>query len=418
VIHVRRRLAIGAASAALLVAGIAGGVTAGSGGVRVSQILDGYNRPVLVTNDGFSDRLYIVEQVGMIRKARHNRGSWARTGTFLDIRSLVSDPQIRGNGERGLLGLAFDPGYPRNGLLYVYYTRRSDGALVIAEYRRRGAAKADPGSRRTVLVIPHPQFGNHNGGNLAFGPDGYLYAATGDGGGGGDPNDNAQDRSVLLGKMLRINPHNPPGSARYSVPPGNPFTGPGERRAIWSLGLRNPWRWSFDRLTGDLWIGDVGQGVGGPTGYEEINRSRARGGRNAGRAVNYGWDVCEGRHRYTGTYNPEPPGCTVHTRPVLEHPHASAGDDNCAIVGGFVHRGPDAPTWRGTYVYGDTCSGRVWAVNRSPVRRLDVLDTSLTISSFGEDIRGRIFLTSLSGTVHRVRFRGSPPSSSAPRLTR
>jgi glucose/arabinose dehydrogenase len=177
------------------------------------------------------------------------------------------------------------------------------------------------------------------------------------------------------------------------------------------LGLRNPWRWSFDRLTGNLWIGDVGQGVGGPTGYEEINRSRATNGRNAGRAVNYGWDLCEGRHRYTGTYDPEPPLCTVHTLPVVEQPHLADGPDNAAIVGGFVYRGPDDPAWRGTYVYADTYSGRVWALKAANAHELDVLETGRFITSFGEDVAGRLFLTDFgSGAVLRLRFNGSPPS--------
>jgi glucose/arabinose dehydrogenase len=402
------RLAVLTGAVAVSLATFAAPSSAGtSGGVRVREILNGYERPILVTNDGVSQRLYIVEQGGRILMARETEDGWRKVGLFLDLSSLVSDLTIAGNGERGLLGLAFDPDYATNGLFYVNYTRRSDGVTVIAEYRGAGR-NADPATARIVLTI-HQPYANHNGGNLAFGPDGYLYIGMGDGGAGGDPQNRAQDLSTLLGKLLRIDPHDPPGLATFSIPQSNPFRRMAARPAIWALGLRNPWRWSFDRVTGDLWIGDVGQGVGGATGFEEINRSRARRGRNAGRAINYGWDLCEARHRYTGSYDPEPPRCTVHTLPVIEEPQQADGFENCAIVGGFVHRGRNDPAWHGTYVYGDTCSGRVWAVNARTLRRLDRIATGRTISSFGEDVHGRMFMTDLAGAVLRVRFAGRPP---------
>jgi glucose/arabinose dehydrogenase len=396
--------------AAVLTASLAGPVSAGSAsGIRVRQILNGYDRPILVTNDGSSNRLYIVEQTGRIKIARREGGAWRKLGVFLDLTALVSNPATDG-AERGLLGLTFDPRPGRRNLLYVNYTRTGDGATVIAEYRWSGR-RADPSTGRVVLTIDQP-YPNHNGGNIAFAPDGLLYIGMGDGGAGGDPQDRAQDLSTPLGKMLRIDPANPPGPARYSIPAGNPFQGPGEEPTIWGLGLRNPWRWSFDRLNGNLWIGDVGQGAGGSpaSGYEEINRSRATGQRNAGRAINYGWNLCEGRHQYTGSYNPLPPPCTVHTLPVIEQPHDAVGPDNRAIVGGFVHRGPDDPDWRGTYVYADTYSGRVWAVRAATIQQLDVVETGRFITSFGEDVAGRLFLTTFDdGAVLRLRFSGTPP---------
>ena len=249
--------------------------SAAGGSLKLAPVLSGYSRPVLVTHaPGEAGVIYIVEQSGLVKRATFQDGSWRKQGTFLDLRSVVS----KDGGERGLLGLAFHPRYRQNGRLYVDYTRAGDGAAdgdtVIAEYRRLDARRADPSSRRVLLTVDQPA-ANHNGGHLAFGPDGYLYIALGDGGGAGDPYGTGQDRGSLLGKLLRIDPLDPDGGGRgrYSVPPSNPLVGRAGLDEIWAWGLRNPWRFSFDRATGDLWIGDVGQGE-----REEVDRARADGG--------------------------------------------------------------------------------------------------------------------------------------------
>ena len=219
---------------------------------------------------GSGSVIFILEQRGVIRRATFEGGSWRKLGTFLDIRSLV-----RAGGEQGLLGLAFHPDYQANGLFYVDYTRRGEGSAggdtVVAEYQRASDTRADPGSRRVVLTVDQPA-ANHNGGHLAFGPDGFLYIALGDGGGAGDTYHSGQDRGTLLAKLLRIDPRDPDGSGprRYAVPASNPWVGGRGRDETWAWGLRNPWRFSFDRTRGDLWIGDVGQGA-----REEVDRAKA-----------------------------------------------------------------------------------------------------------------------------------------------
>jgi glucose/arabinose dehydrogenase len=290
-------------------------------------------------------------------------------------------------GEQGLLGLAFDPAYGSNGRLYVNYTRRPDGDTVVAEYRRRSSTRANSGSRRQVIRINQP-YANHNGGMLAFGPDDYLYISTGDGGGAGDPGNNARDKGSLLGKILRIRPR-PSGSRSYGIPGSNPFVGRTGRDEIWSFGLRNPWRFSFDRVTGDLWIGDVGQ-----RRYEEVDLATNSSGR--GRAVNFGWDRCEGLRRYPDNTRT----CTIGKRPLKVYSHSGG---HCSVTGGYAYRGPDDAAWRGRYIYGDYCSGHVWVINRSGSTLIS-RDTPYNISSFGEDGAGRLFMTDLDGRVFRVRF--------------
>lgn len=387
------------ASAALAAALLPLAATAADSSVSLPQVLSGYARPVLVTHaPGASRVIFIVEQGGLIKRATFRDGAWRKLGTFLDLR-----PQVSTNGsERGLLGLAFHPGYQQNGRFYVDYTRRGVGAAegdtVIAEYRRATAGRADPASRRVLLTVDQPA-SNHNGGHLAFGPDGDLYIALGDGGGAGDPYRNGQDRSTLLGKLLRIDPLDPDGSGarRYRIPPSNPLVGTAGRDEIWSWGLRNPWRFSFDRETGDLWIGDVGQGA-----REEVDRSRADGsGRDAGRGANYGWSRCEGTRRYPATSEP----CTFGTLPVHDYAH---GAGRCSVTGGYVHRGPAAADWRGLYVAGDYC-GRLFVLDGSGSVRLS-RTTPRRISSFGEDSAGRLFATDVvAGTIHEVRLRGPRP---------
>ena len=247
--------------------------------VSLARVLSGYDRPVAVVTTGAANRrIFIVEQGGRIKIANYVNGTWRKLGTFLDLSALVNDPNLPGNEERGLLGLAFAPDYRTSGRFYVDYTRRAAGTArgdsVLAEYRRVTNDRADPHSARIVEVFRKP-YKNHNGGGLAFGPDGYLYFGIGDGGGNGDQANNARSLDTVLGKILRIDPRDPDGAGpkRYSVPGDNPFKGPAAGvDSIWAYGLRNPWRWSFDRKTGDLWIGDVGQ-----CRYEEIDRSAGNG---------------------------------------------------------------------------------------------------------------------------------------------
>jgi glucose/arabinose dehydrogenase len=306
--------------------------------------------------------------------------------------------------ERGLLGLAFHPAFRSNGKFYVNYTRKPDGATVVDEYRvTTNKNVVSTSTRRQVLVIAQP-YANHNGGGMAFGPDGYLYIGMGDGGSGGDPQQRAQNLNSLLGKMLRIDVNGTSPGRAYRIPSTNPYVGRSGLDEIWSNGLRNPWRWSFDRLTGDLWIGDVGQGT-----WEEVDRSTAASGR--GRGLNYGWDVLEGRHCF------EPAsGCSTSgkTMPMVEYAHASSGGANCSITGGYVYRGVRFPLLRGGYVFGDYCSGRIWAVDAAgPAQATATLlpISAPNIVSFGQDEDGELYVVSQNGTINQIveltRFPGS-----------
>ena len=275
------------------------------------QSVGGYSEPVYVTSDpGDPDRLFIVERAGRIVLKTPTR-----TSTFTNLTPLVES----GYQERGLLSMAFAPDFATSRLLYVYYTGKDAGSIHIAELRASGDV-ADRATLRNVLTIPHPSYPNHNGGQLQFGPDGYLYIGTGDGGGGGDPFENAQSTGSLLGKILRIDPRRS-GTQPYTVPADNPFVGSAARPEIWSLGLRNPYRFSFDRVTGALTVGDVGQGD-----WEELDFSPSP---TAGRGINFGWDCREGRHPFEST------GCPAGglSDPVFEYSHSNGG---CAITGGYV----------------------------------------------------------------------------------
>jgi glucose/arabinose dehydrogenase len=266
----------------------------------------------------------------------------------------------------------------------VYYTD-VDGNVVIARYTTAAGNpdQADPASATTLLHIAHP-FANHNGGNLVFGPDGYLYIGIGDGGSQGDPRGNGQNLGVLLGKVLRIDVNGEP----YAVPPDNPFKGqPNARPEIWAYGLRNPWRFSFDRKTGDLYIADVGQDT-----YEEVDFQPV--GSQGG--VNYGWSLMEGLHPFKGTYSPDL------TLPIAEYSHAEGG---CSVTGGYVYRGTQWPQWAGLYFFGDYCSGLIWALGQTQAgwQRELVLKSSLSISSFGEDQAGEIYvLDHQGGAVYKL----------------
>ncbi|MGZ8635837.1 MAG: PQQ-dependent sugar dehydrogenase [Actinomycetota bacterium] len=339
-------------------------------------VAEGLASPVLATaaGDG-TGRLFVLEQVGRIRVLDGGR---LLPEPFLDI-----SERILAGGEQGLLGLAFHPGFASNGRFFVDYTDES-GDTVIAEYGLAAgdADRADPASERVLLRIDQP-FANHNGGGLAFGPDGFLYAGTGDGGSTGDPEGNGQRIDTLLGKLLRIDVDGPADGRAYGIPPDNPLVGGvGARPEIWALGLRNPWRFSFDRETGDLWIGDVGQGR-----FEEIDHVP---GGEAG--VNLGWNVTEGRACFA-----PPSGCDGSglTPPVAVYGH----DEGCSVTGGFVYRGSRWPDLVGAYVFSDYCSGTIWALaaDRPGVDAAVLLESGRAISSFGEDEAGELYVTDLAG---------------------
>ena len=341
--------------------------------------------PIFLTSEPADpNRLYVVERAGTIRRL-------GAPGIFLDI-----TPQVSGGGERGLLSMAFAPDYASSGRFYVFHTDPG-GDLTVAEYHRASAESADPASRRVVLVIEHSAQANHNGGQLAFGPDGYLYVSTGDGGGSSDPMANGQNLGVLLGKVLRIDPR-PAGGAAYAVPPGNPFAGtPGAAPEIWAYGFRNPWRFSFDRATGDLIVADVGEST-----WEEIDFAPLAAG--GGRGANYGWSCFEGREVFN-------PACATVAQapPVLQQPHTAG---YCAITGGYVVRDPGIPELAGRYVYSDYCVPALRSVAlAAPDASGDRAEAASVaqLASFGEDSCGRVYALSLTGPIYRLA--GAAPTS-------
>jgi glucose/arabinose dehydrogenase len=347
--------------------------------VGLDLVADGFDQPIQVVDPGDgSGRLFVVEQPGRIHIVRDGR---VVPEPFLDITNLVGCC-----GERGLLSVAFHPDYANNGYVFVDYTD-SNGGTVVARYRVSSTDpdRADPASAKTILFIDQPA-ANHNGGLLLFGPqDGYLYIGLGDGGGGNGQN--GQDLSTLLGKILRIDIDQMTDDLRYAIPPDNPYVDqPGARPEIWALGLRNPWRFSFDRVTGDLWIGDVGSAT-----YEEVNYQPAAG---AGEE-NYGWDLIEGTACDTGG------GCDAFVAPVSGFDH----DEGCVITGGYVYRGSTIPDLHGVYLFADYCSGRVWGLVRDASNawtRLGPVETGLRISSFGEDASGEFYVVDIQGAVYRL----------------
>ena len=349
----------------------------------VALVSSGLVDPLFLTHAGDgSNRLFIVEQRGTIRVLQAGSSS---PSMFLDIRS-----RVLAGGERGLLGLAFHPLHENNGRFFVYYTRVGDGAVVIAEYNLTGDRNVANPAERILLVIPHPNFGNHNGGMLAFGPDSFLYIGVGDGGSANDPFNNAQDLGELLGKVLRVDV-NAGGGLPYASPPANPFVNMANARGeIFAYGLRNPWRFSFDRFTGQIWLADVGQGA-----REEVNMPVVGGG-------NYGWRVYEG----TACTGVDPFLCNPSnfTLPIFDYTHAGG---RCSITGGYVYRGSQAALPEGTYVYGDFCSGEIFSWNGS-AQTLE-LDTTMSISSFGEDENGEIYVVNHNGSVSRIASTSPPP---------
>jgi Glucose / Sorbosone dehydrogenase len=357
--------------------------------VRLTEVGSFASAMYVTSPPGDSRRLFVVEQGGTIQIVRD--------GVKLDAPFLDIDPLVMSGGEQGLLSMAFAPDYATSRKFYVYYTG-NDGNNHVAEFLRSATDldRADPATARGVLSFAHPTFSNHNGGQLQFGPDGYLYIGTGDGGSGNDPPNNAQNKDSLLGKLLRIDPSVPVG---YAIPPGNPFVGvTGARPEVWSYGLRNPWRFSFDRQTADLTIGDVGQNA-----REEVDFSPAGAGRGAG--VNYGWRCWEGTQKNTNiTPQCDPPDDVF---PVLEQPTTGSF---CAIVGGYVVRDPALTGLTGRYIYGDNCEAALRSAVLSTPTASDDRPTGHSVSgltSFGEDACGRLYAVSFSAVR---RFDGTPPS--------
>ncbi|MEO8340173.1 MAG: PQQ-dependent sugar dehydrogenase [Nitrospirota bacterium] len=332
--------------------------------------------PVFLTHAGDqSGRLFIVEQLGTIRIVERGR---LLKAPFLDITERVLS-----GAERGLLGLAFHPEYHENGRFFVNYTRKHDGATVIAEYHRSNQGNLADREEHPLLLVPQP-YSNHNGGMIAFGPDGYLYIGMGDGGSGGDPQNRAQNTDELLGKLLRIDVNTRPP---YGIPANNPRVGGQGRPEIFAMGLRNPWRFSFDRKTGNLWLADVGQDE-----WEEVNVV-TKGG-------NYGWRIMEGLHCFNLE---EPCGKERFASPVLEYGHQGG---RCSITGGYVYRGSAIPALVGVYIYGDYCSGEIFAVRTVEGGRVEgkpwmMLRTDAAISSLGEDERGEIYMLDRNGALYQ-----------------
>jgi glucose/arabinose dehydrogenase len=322
------------------------------------------------------DAIFIVEQGGRIFRLTKTPNGIDRR-LFLDLSSKVIN-----RGERGLLGLAFHPRFAVNGNLFVHYSKAPSGDTVIARYRVGPDSLGDPKSEEKILEVVQP-FPNHNGGQIRFGPDGYLYIGLGDGGSAGDPGNRAQDRSNLLGKILRIDVDRTSRGSSYGIPTDNPFNAPGERPEIFALGLRNPWRFSFDRASGDLWVADVGQ-----NGWEEIDRLKKGG--------NYGWNVVEGEACFKPRFLC---GKERYDAPVHVYPHSQGA----SVTGGFVYRGATKPELLGRYIYGDFVSGKIWALTLDGKQNVELLDTALNISSFGEDAAGEIYVLSYSdGGVYKL----------------
>jgi glucose/arabinose dehydrogenase len=349
--------------------------------LKLQPVANNLSSPVfLTTPPGDQTRLFVVEQRGTIKVL--DRAAGTLLSTFLIVSGVTS------GGERGLLGLAFDPNYNANGRFYVHYTD-ANGAIIIARFSvsAANADVADPASQVILLSIPHPTFTNHNGGMLTFGPEGCLYAGVGDGGSSGDPNNNAQNLASRLGKILRIDPTTGAACGNGTL---NPFVLSGGDQLVWSYGLRNPWRFSFDG--DDLYIGDVGQGA-----REEINVSA---GPNAGRGLNFGWRLMEGSVCFNPSVNCNNGGLTL---PILDYTHDNGA---CSVTGGYVYRGRTVQALQGTYFYADFCSGFVRsfrANNGSAIERTEwPLLAAPSITSFGRDDSGELYLLSRDGNVFRV----------------
>jgi glucose/arabinose dehydrogenase len=359
--------------------------------ISLTPRFSGLQTPVAITHAGDgSGRLFIVEQSGTIKIAVN--------GALLATPFLNITPKVLFGGEEGLLGLAFPPNFATSRHFYVYYTIPG-GNNVVARYALTADPNlADVNSEQIILTLSHPTFSNHNGGQLAFSPkDGFLYIGTGDGGGGGDPFNNAQNTLSLLGKILRLDVESAPSPGlNYRIPPTNPFFGNSAFRGeIWALGLRNPWRFSFDRVTNDLHIGDVGQGT-----WEEVDFQAA----TSGGGENYGWNILEGPACFNPAQGCVPPA--GYSPPVMFYDHT----EGVAIVGGYVYRGAKSPILRGIYVFGDL-SGKIWGLQKTAgswQRRL-LLSPGFSLSTFGEDEAGTLYVINYgSGIVYEIETPKAP----------
>jgi len=335
----------------------------------------------LVQPDDTSDLIFVTEQRGVIYAFSANNSQQA--DIFLDIADRVN----RGGEEEGLLGLAFDPDYRENGYFYVYYSAADPTRSVLSRFSldQENTDVADPESEVIIMEVEQP-FSNHNGGQLAFGPDGYLYIGLGDGGGAGDPQGNGQNLGTVLGSILRIDVSGLSAPGDYEIPADNPFVGTeGARAEIWAFGLRNPWRFSFDLETGLLWAGDVGEHE-----REEIDIIT--------KGANYGWNIMEGSHCYSPATGCNQSGLTL---PLVDYDHSQG----CSVTGGYVYRGDQVASLQGYYIYGDYCSGNIWALayNGSVVtENILLVDSGLSITSFGEDPAGNLYILDRQGGIYTM----------------
>jgi glucose/arabinose dehydrogenase len=357
----------------------------GDGGVAKDLVTGGFSSPVYVTaQPGESDPLYVVQQDGLVKTVV---GGVVQGSNFLDITDRTNE-----DGERGLLSIAFDPAFNSNGLFYAYYTN-DDGNIEIDEFHANSDTDADESSRREVITIPHPVESNHNGATALFGPDGYLYLGTGDGGSGGDPPENAQNKKRLLGKLLRIDPHGA-GDGDYAIPAGNPYVGKDGKDEIYALGLRNPFRFSFDPTTGNISIGDVGQNM-----WEEIDYETP----DSLRKANFGWDHFEGDHvlHYPGDNEASRP--RHHYEPPI---HEYSHNQGNVITGGLVVRDTDLPTLYGRYLYTDFGAGKLRSLKPTLSKGKDDGKLGVKVanpSSFWETGDGTVYLTSLTkGKLYKL----------------
>jgi glucose/arabinose dehydrogenase len=384
-------------AATLVAAGGQPSAATGPAGVRVRfhQVASGLDNPVSVTaaRDG-TKRLYVVEQRGTVRIVTHGR---VHSRVYLDLSGRVACC-----GERGLLSIAFHPHFRTHHFVYAAWTRRSDGALQVSRFRASsaGAKHVAASTARRIVTVPHPGQSNHNAGQLMFGDGGLFFVSTGDGGGGGDPYDNARDLTSLSGKILRLDVDRSCGTHHYCVPNGNPFAGARNqhKRLVFDWGLRNPWRMSVDRADGTLWIADVGQDA-----VEEIDHVGVRGGKD------FGWSCREGRSSYNGNR------CTINghprhmTAPVHVYGHTSAnGATRCAVIGGYAYHGPRYRFAHGLYVYGDYCTGEVWALKHTSTgwknARVGSAGGTYSVTGFGESDTGEIYAVTQGGGLFHVTF--------------
>jgi len=361
----------------------------GNGGAVEGTVVNAFPnlnfiRPLSIQDAGDgTERLFVVEQAGTI-SVFPGDPEVAERDIFLDIEGRVTDI----SNEQGLLGLAFHPDYETNGYFYVNYTAPAPDRTVISRFSvsEDDENRANPASE-TVLLTYNQPYGNHNGGHIAFGPDGYLYIAAGDGGSGGDPENNGQDRGTLLGSILRIDVDSQENGNEYGIPDDNPFAGNDEgfREEIFAYGLRNPWRFSFDAETGDIWAGDVGQ-----NNLEEIDLIK--------KGLNYGWNIMEGKSCYPAGSDCSTEGLEL---PVFQYDHS---DNNRSITGGYVYRGSDIPALVGYYIYADFVSGRIWALDISDLENpvnTEIFDADFRISSFGVDAENEMYVTAFDGNIYR-----------------